>query len=251
MGIFDFFRKKSAEPVKSENENDRVDTRPVMSFDGDVSNTVYVYDATVLPTVRLGDTFCADVLPYDVTLVSRHTGTTVSTDGMSAALEYNGKVFGSTITGLECLKEVAAMGYRVPVKIKKTGMYSSEIPQLESLTQDQRELRWWWKICRLFDEIIPFEEADDRVMEIAFHDSEHGIHEGSVTVSLELIPWKSSRAKNPMTISMKVDGIEILQAKAKTLAREKLAPFAGKTSRKAVISRYANSGKWKITALFD
>ena len=240
-------KQREHENAKNQVERDI----PLLTFDGNDDRRVFVYDAYALPSLSDGESFRADVIPHGVTMISRHTGYEVSTEGMSTALAYNGRVFGSTSTALEVLTDIAASGYHVTVEVRKNGMYDSDIPQLESLTADISEIKRWWKTCKMFNEIIPFDEIDRRVMTASFKSSLPVLKEGNTTVSLDLIPWKSERAKNPMTISMKVDGVEVLQAKANTVMREKLTPFASKTSEKAMIERYSDSGKWKITALFD
>lgn len=228
---------------------------PSMSFDGDNEGKCYVYDARNVPRLNVGQTFRADVVPCDVTLVSVHTGTETSTNGFCSALSYGGKIFGSTSSPLECLKEIAASGYHVTVEVKRTGTYSKSIPELAVMTADPPAIRGWWLTCQSLGEIVPFEDSERRIFEVNVDEDRAGdMMDGPIDLSLEYIPWKSKKAKSPLVISVKIDGEQVATISNGARAYDSAALHIGEEPINAMAKRlpsYSGGYYWKIIAVYE
>lgn len=247
MGIFDLIARKVAKPAAS--------TIPALSFDGDTERRVFVCDASALPRLRKGQTFRADVLGNDVTIKDM-AGATMRTKGMSAALAYKGRVFGSTSTSLECLKELAHTGHPVSALVEYGGARPNGIPELFTLTESPRSIRRWWLDCQALGEVVPFDGWEGSIFEFNLEEDEAaGISDGPVEFSLEYIPWKSANAKSPMTIAVMVDGEQIKKIPAGRRIYEEASSHAGKRPSLAVAKRLPSikvEGEyfWKLIAYY-
>ena len=228
---------------------------PAMSFDGDNEGKCYVYDARNLPRLTVGQTFRADVVPCDVTIRSAHTGTETSTNGFCSALSYGGKIFGSTSSPLECLKEIASSGYHVTVEVRRTGTYSKGIPELAVMTADPPAIRGWWLTCQSLGETVPFDEAERRIFEVNVDEDRAGdIEDGPIELSLEYIPWKSKKAKSPMVIAVKIDGEKVATISNGARAYDSAALHVGEEPTNAIAKRlpsYSGGYYWKIIAVYE
>lgn len=112
-----------------------------MLISGDHESAVYTYDAEPLRWVRPGDEFEVDVIPYDVVLESRYTGTVTDTRDFTAALSYRGRPFGTVSANLEPLKRIAAVCGPVRIPVRCIGWYMPGVPELVSMTPAPFELR--------------------------------------------------------------------------------------------------------------
>jgi hypothetical protein len=139
--------------VRSRSGNGRV-----LNLDGDSETRIYTYVGSVFRGIRTGQTFYVNVVDHDVELRSTSTGTTIDTEKWkTTAISYKGRVCGSLGSRLGYLKEIAAAGYSLRLKVKKTGMYSPGVPDLVALTIDGRALKAWWKLQRASSDEIPLD----------------------------------------------------------------------------------------------
>lgn len=246
---------KKIESIGDDDAPNQPSNLPTMSFDGDNEGRCYVYDARNVPRLKVGQTFRADVVPCDVTITSAHTGTETSTKGFCSALSYGGKIFGSTSSPLECLKEVAASGYHVTVEVKRTGTYSKGIPELAVMTADPPAIRGWWLTCQSLGEIVPFDDAERRIFEVNVDEDRAGdIDDGPIELSLEYIPWKSKKAKSPMVIAVMIDGEKVATISNGARAYDSAALHIGEEPANAIAKRlpsYSGGYYWKIIAVYD
>lgn len=245
MGLLDLFRR--AKPAASSMKH--------LSFDGDVERRAFVCDASALPKLHEGQTFRADVLGSDVT-VDLGLGNSMRTKGMSAALAYKGRVFGSTSTSLECLKELAHTGHPVSVLVECGGARPNGIPELFTLTEDPRSIRRWWLDCQALGEVVPFDGWEGSVFEFNLEEDEaSGISDGPIEFSIEYIPWKSANAKSPMTIAVMVDGKQIKKIPAGRRIYDEASTHTGRRPSLAVAKRLPSikvGGEhfWKLIAYY-
>lgn len=138
--------------------------REEINIDGECPTQIYTYLGVIFKGIKKGEEFYVDVVDHDTELHSRSTGTTIDTAELgTTAVSYNGRVFGSLGSGLEYLKDVAAAGFRLRLRVKKVGMYSAGVPELMAMTIDKRALKEWWGQQQGSSELIPIDE--DTLME--------------------------------------------------------------------------------------
>lgn len=136
-------------------------TRPKkvrMDASGPCERTVYTYIPKPVSGLAVGDEVYARVEPRDYVITSAATGYSHDTaeDG-DAVLSYKGEVFGAFGSGIaRTLKEVAAAGYSVMVKIKRVGTYvpdlpeemllpnAPEIPDIVVMLEKTATINYWW-----------------------------------------------------------------------------------------------------------
>lgn len=125
---------------------------------GPCERTVYTYIPGPVSGLAVGDEAYACVEPRDYVMTSAATGYSHNTaeDG-DAALSYKGEVFGAFGSGIaRTLKEVAAAGYSVRVRIKRVGTYvpdlpeemllpnAPEIPDIVVMLEKTATINYWW-----------------------------------------------------------------------------------------------------------
>lgn len=135
-------RDKDVAKVKGERSAKRRREPTVVSIDGRCRTKIYVYLGVVFKDVKRGDEFYVDVVDHDVRMHSRSTGTSMSTAEMgSAALSYNGRIFGSVDRSLGFIKDIASSNPGLKLRVRKVGMYSAGIPELVALTDSPLALK--------------------------------------------------------------------------------------------------------------
>lgn len=122
-------------------------TRLSLDIDGQEQTSVYVYDGKPVRRLEVGQETYADVVPRDVILRSEFTGTIADTGEFGdSALSIDGQVFGVIGSRLgPILKKAAARGYKVRVKVKRTGTYMPGCPELVALTARPVTIEYWWE----------------------------------------------------------------------------------------------------------
>lgn len=79
--------------------------------------TVYTYDGNPLKGIPTGERFVIEAVPGRVTMTSKYTGITTSTDDFdNVAYSYKGKVFGMASSHSPAIKKLMKHGYRVEVE---------------------------------------------------------------------------------------------------------------------------------------
>lgn len=158
MGLFSFIRRALGAGSQADTRNADAGT---LSFDGDDETQIYVYIGSCFNGMPEQAEFYVDVLPYDVILHSQLTDAIHSSaDFQSAALSYNGQVFGLTSSCLGILKEIAAAGFPCRLKVRKTGMYAEGIPDLTALGAKPWLIKRWWNEQSQSGDPIPFDIAE-------------------------------------------------------------------------------------------
>lgn len=120
--------------------------KPRLGIDGNEQTQVYVYDGAPVRNIELGGEAYADVLPGDMLLTSRLTGTTTNTKEFEdSVLSIGGKAFGLVGSRLgPVLKQAASRGYEVKVLVRRTGTYAPGYPELVALTIRPIDIEYWW-----------------------------------------------------------------------------------------------------------
>lgn len=138
--------ESSHKPTPRSRTTARNRTLRAINIDGDCETRVFTYLGVVFNGLKKGQEIYVDVVDHDVEIHSKSTGTTIDTaEWDTVAFSYAGRICGTLGNGLEFLKEAAASGYSLQVKLRKVGMYSAGIPEFVALTLNKRVLEEWWR----------------------------------------------------------------------------------------------------------
>lgn len=91
-----------------------------INIDGSYETQIYTYLGVIFKGIKKDEEFYVDVIPDDITIHSKSTGTSTSTDGFTTAVSYNGRPFGTLGYGLDFLKEVRKAGFSFKLKSQKS-----------------------------------------------------------------------------------------------------------------------------------
>lgn len=150
--------ESSHKPTPRSRTTARNRTLRAINIDGDCETRVFTYLGVVFNGLKKGQEIYVDVVDHDVEIHSKSTGTTIDTaEWDTVAFSYAGRICGTLGNGLEFLKEAAASGYRVQVKLRKIGMYSAGIPEFVALTLNKRVLKEWWRQQKISSAEIPID----------------------------------------------------------------------------------------------
>ena len=242
---------------------------PVMDVSGTEDVTLYTYDAEMLDGMPDGAWIEVEAVPYDVELYSSRAGSLSSSEDFGTAVAFYGVVIGITSGWLECLKEIAASGRRVKFRAVKNGMLEDYdgIPRLVCQVIDPKLIKAWWRIEKRFpgkyclseisrDAIeaegykelrrewrendlgikLPdeWEDVDIYVGDTLPYAPQTGIT--PVDVSAELIPTPEGSKAQPK-VSVRISGMEILQASARNGYYEAVVSHAGEEPLGAYIRK--------------
>ena len=242
---------------------------PVMDMSGTEEVTLYTYDAEMLDGMPDGAWIEVEAVPYDVELYSSRAGSLHNSEEYGTAVAFYGVVIGITSGWLECLKDIAASGRRVKFRAVKKGMLEDYdgIPRMVCQVVDPKLIKAWWRIekrtpgkydlsennrdtieaegykelrrewresdlgIKLPDE---WEDVDIYVGDALPYAPQTGIT--PIDVSTELMPTpKGSKAKPK--VSIRIAGIEILQASAYNGYYETVVAHAGEEPLGAYIRK--------------
>lgn len=231
-----------------------------INIDGHYETQIYTYLGVIFKGIKKGEEFYVDVIPDDITIHSKSTGTSTSTDGFTTAVSYNGKPFGTLGYDLNFLKEVRKAGFAFRLKVKKTGMYSAGIPELKAETIFPRYLREWWDKQKYLQEDIPLPPNNLAEIDININDVDKNNYEIneewsdiSITTSLLPVPEKS-KAKPHILIES--NGIKLSEMSAHSTFYKTLINYIGIEPYKAMYRLYESNyetGKFwlKIKLIYD
>lgn len=216
-----------------------------INIDGDYETQIYTYLGVIFKGIKKEEEFYVDVVPNDVELHSRSTGTTTRTDGFTTAVSYKGRVFGTLSTDLNFLKEVAHAGFTFKLKVKKIGMYSAGLPELKAETIHPRYLKDWWNNQKISKEEVPL--PPNHIDEIYLNVNNPSIFNGRATgkwepikIETSLLPVPSGSKAKPH-ILIKSNNAEIYEMSARDSSYKTLANYVGENPYKSEYRLYESA----------
>lgn len=263
-------------------------TGETICIEGDSGyGNVYVYDGRPLKNVRKGSAFYLDVVPYDLVIESKETGTVCDTaEWGNLPLAYDGYVVGAISYATEELKEAMASGLSIRLKVRRDGTYMPGIPELTALLPQQSAVKGWWNHRKLSGRDVPFDkDSIEKFEELAQIAKDHARLEKAfgmklpsgcpfvtlfvedkvwrgptentslsvVKIETELVPTPKGSSAKPH-IAVYCNGVLAADVSARSTRYAALLEHVGEAPLVASAQSFGNDGGeqlWKLTIVYS